>query len=251
MNYFLSKVKSVASSFVACGSLAAEPTFRDLSDKIVLAHKGFFNKECKDFYKENSIEVCRIAGLTDYISIIELDLRKSKDGIVYCHHGSFFEYYFTLKFSKPFSFMRRKYGAASLQELLEVIPESKTVFLDIKDKSIQREDIETVFFGKRFKEVILGNKSASFLRRFDGLPEVFVKILNGNIFCNFYDLRKLKKEGFKYFEVVFPFQIRRRVIRSVEQNGLEFRCSGLFFTKRSYWRVVERYGVKHISSDFI
>lgn len=50
----------------------------NLQTKIVLPHKGFFNKESEKQYKENSVEVCKISATKDYISIIELDVRKSK-----------------------------------------------------------------------------------------------------------------------------------------------------------------------------
>ena len=84
------------------------------------------------------------------------------------------------------------------------------------------------------------------------MPKEFVKIFNGNIFCNFYDLAKLKSKNFKYFEVVFPFQIREKVIKKVHAAGMEFRCSALFFTnKKKYWEKINKYSLKQISSDFI
>ena len=84
------------------------------------------------------------------------------------------------------------------------------------------------------------------------MPGEFVKILNGNIFCNFYNLKKLKGDSFKYFEVVFPFQVSKEIINRVEKEGMQFRCAGLFFlNKRTYWNKINKYNIKHISSDFI
>jgi len=54
----------------------------NLEDKIVLTHKGCFNKECEKMYRENSKEVCALSVRKDYIHIIEIDVRKSKDGIL-------------------------------------------------------------------------------------------------------------------------------------------------------------------------
>lgn len=227
----------------------------DLQNKIVLAHMGYFNKECRKNYRENSKDVCKVATTKDYIGIIELDVRKSKDNILYCYHGTLFQYYFGFIFSQKFSDIKKKYDVDSLEEILSVITEDKTVFLDLKSKSITREDILNALEGKKFKEIILGNTglfSVSFLDRFDNMPNQFVKAMNGNIFCNFYDLKKLKEKKYKYFEVVFPFQINKRLIENVKKASLEFRCAGLFFSSgESYWRKIDKYAIQHVSSDFV
>ena len=216
---------------------------------------GYFNKECRKTYRENSIDVCKIATIKDYIGIIELDVRKSKDGVLYCYHGTLLQYWFGFIFSQKFSDIKKKYGVDSLEEILEVITEDKTIFLDLKSKSITKEDILNALNGKKFKEIILANtglSSVSFLERFSNMPEKFVKAMNGNIFCNFYNLKKLKDKNYKYFEVVFPFQINRKLIENVKKNGLEFRCAGLFFPNgKSYWDKINRYDINHITSDFI
>ena len=102
----------------------------DLQNKIVLAHMGYFDKECRKTYRENSEEVCRVATTKDYIGIIELDVRKSRDGVLYCYHGTLLQYLFGFIFSQKFSDIKKKYGVDSLKEILEVITEDKTVFLD-------------------------------------------------------------------------------------------------------------------------
>jgi hypothetical protein len=77
------------------------------------------------------------------------------------------------------------------------------------------------------------------------MGEHFVKVMNGNIFCNFYNFKKLKENNYKYTEVVFPFQVTKRIIAKAEQNGLEFRCAGLFFlNKKRYWNKINQYNIK-------
>lgn len=224
----------------------------ELCEKIVLAHKGFFNKTCEKIYRENSKDVCAVSTRKDYIGIIELDVRKSKDGVLYCYHGTFIQYYFTLRFPRDFSVLKKKYSVEALAKILDVITEDKIVFLDIKDVSINRADIFDAFADKRFKQVIIGHRSVSFLKRFYRMPREFVKIINGNVFCNFYNIGDLRRDNFRYFEVVFPFQVRSKIIERVKKNNLEFRCAGLFFfSKESYWRKINKYNIKHISSDFI
>lgn len=227
----------------------------DLQNKIVLAHMGYFNKDSRKNYRENSKDVCKISTTKDYIGIIELDVRKSKEGVLYCYHGTLLKYWFGFIFSQKFSDIKKKYEVDSLEEILEVITEDKTIFLDLKSKSITREDILNALEGKKFKEIILGNTglfSVSFLERFYNMPNQFVKAMNGNIFCNFYNLKKLKEKNYKYFEVVFPFQINKKLVENVKKNGLEFRCAGLFFRNgKSYWSKINKYGIQHVSSDFV
>lgn len=227
----------------------------NLNNKIVLAHKGYFNRECEKSYRENSRNVCKVSTTKDYIGIIELDVRKSKDGVLYCYHGTLMQYWFGLRNSAKFADTQKKYGVDSLKEVLEVITGDKTIFLDLKSKTITREDILSALKGKKFREIILGNtglSSVAFLDRFSNMPEQFVKAMNGNIFCNFYDLKKLKDKNYKYFEVVFPFQINKRLIEKVRKAGLQFRCAGLFFSNReSYWEKINKYDIRHVSSDFV
>lgn len=219
---------------------------------IIKAHKGFPDKTSEKLYRENSLEACRESGLRDTIGIIELDLRKSKDGILYCYHGTLFQYYVPRLLRKNFAVLKQKYGVSSLEEILSVIPETKIIFLDIKDGTITAEDIGRVLLGRGYKEIILGNKSVSFLRRFDGLPPNFVKSFNGNIFCAFYDLQRLKAANFKYFEVVFPFQITRNLMKRVKEHGLEFHTASLFFRSETrYWNAILKNGIRYVSSDFV
>jgi len=225
---------------------------KNTNGKIVLAHCGFFDYKCREKYRENSKEVCELATKKDYVDIIELDVRKSKDGIIYCYHGNWFFYNISSKFPKDFSTLKQKYNVDSLKDVLSVIIEDKIIFLDIKDTNVTREDILSCFKNKKLKKIILGNKSPSYLKRFYSMPNNFVKIFNGNIFCKFYNLKKLKKDNFRYFEVVFPFQISNDIIKKTRDNSPEFRCASLFFkNKKSYFKKINKYNVKHITSDFL
>ncbi len=213
---------------------------------------GFFNKASRKEYRENSKEVCAISSEKDYVDIIELDIRKSADGILYCYHGNLFEYHFILKLPLRFASLQKHYHVDTLKDVLSVIDEKKSIFLDIKDTKITRGDILDDFKDTNFKEIIIGNKSVLYLDRFIDMPNNFVKILNGNIFCNFYDAQKLRKKGFKYFEAVFSFQVNTESFKKVKKGGLMFRISGLgFLTKDAYWKKIHKYNISHISSDFI
>lgn len=223
----------------------------NLQNKIVLAHKGFFNKNSEQIYRENSKELCEITTKKDYISIIELDVRKSRDGILYCYHGSFWEYFIFLKFPRDFSYMKEKYNVDKLEDILKIITEDKRVLLDLKDKTITREDILKVTEDKKFKEVILGNPSVSFLKRFHDMPSEFSKIFFGNIFCNFYNLKYLRDLNYKYFDVVFLFQLNKKVVDKIRLFGMEPGCFPVFCTRESYYEALSIYHMRRINSDFV
>ena len=223
-----------------------------LQDKIILAHKGYFDKASEKIYRENSKEICAITARKDYIKIIELDVRKSSDNILYCYHGSIWEYAIGLKLTHTISEIKQKYNVDILIDILGVIKDDKIIMLDIKDDNISSDDILHTVGNKKFKEIIIQHNSVAFLRKYDSLPKEFTKILCGNIFCTFYSFVNLKKENFKYIDVVFPFQICKKIMIEAERNGISIGCSPLFFwSQKSFWRRINKYGVRRVQSDFI
>lgn len=162
------------------------------------------------------------------------------------------EYYVFLKIPLKIDTLKKYKNINTLWEILEILNTKKKVFLDIKDTSITRNDILCIFKEKKFEEVILWNKSVRFLNRFNDMPEMFKKIMNWNIFCNYYDFDYLKSRNYKYFEVVFWFQISNRLIERLNESGLILRISGIWFRSiKNYYKIIEKYNITHISSDFI
>lgn len=224
----------------------------NLEGKIICAHRGYFDKECRKTYRENSTDLCEAASKKEYIQAIELDVRKSKDGILYCYHGTFMQFFFLLKVRRSFTDIKRRYHVDALSEVLRVISEDKMISLDLQDTFITKADILTAIGDQQFKEVILASPSVSFLERFYDMPRNFVKFMIRNPFAPLYDLKKLKEKNYKYYEVVFPFQVTKSVAERAARHGLGFSCQALFFlSKRSYWKKIEAYNIQWISSDFI
>lgn len=225
----------------------------DLKDKMIYAHKGYFNRASYDTYRENSVEVFKMADSKPYIQAIELDVRKSKDGVLYCYHGNLFQYLFILKLHLPFAELKKRYGAPTLTEVLDVISPGKVLILDMKDTKVTKEDIASVFAGKQFREIVIANKSVSFLKRFNDMPKEFVKMLNGNIFSTFYNFPKLREDNFKYFEIVFPFMATKKTLARIKENGLEFVGfpAAIFLGEKQYLRCVNKYNLPYIPAYFV
>lgn len=222
--------------------------------KAVFAHRGYFNKASKRFYRENSKAICEAAAQKDYVKVIEIDVRKSSDGVLYCYHGKLLQYYFSLRIPRKFSNIRRRYHVDTLSDVLDVIPEDKVLFLDIKSRSITRSDVLGVLAGRTFKEVVLGHTSltTAFLDRFYDMPPGVVKAMNGLVLRRFHDIKKLKEKNYKYIAATFPFQVDLDIVRKAEQHGIELMYMGVFSRgAKHYLRVVDKYGIPHVFSDFV
>lgn len=113
---------------------------------LVMAHKGG-----SAHGRENAIDTIKRA-LAYRPDIIEVDVRKSRDGIMYCHHGS--EPWGTLMAAffglLPFRQIQRLAGQRdTLKEILAVIPEDTLVYLDLKDPWIVASDLRPIITGRK------------------------------------------------------------------------------------------------------
>ena len=84
--------------------------------------------------------------------IIEVDVRKSRDGVLYCHHGSvplgvcaatFFGF---LTFKQIQSLIGQRDPLAAV---LSIIPSDTLVYLDIKDGWVHCDDLRPFIVGRR------------------------------------------------------------------------------------------------------
>jgi glycerophosphoryl diester phosphodiesterase len=105
---------------------------------LVMAHRGGYV-----YGRENALETVKKA-LEAKPDIIELDVRKSRDGILYCHHGSGPWGVIAAAFFGLLSFVhiQRLVGARNtLESILKSIPSDTRIYLDIKDFWITKEDL--------------------------------------------------------------------------------------------------------------
>jgi hypothetical protein len=76
--------------------------------------------------------------------MVELDIRKSADGIIFCHHGSvpFGALYAQTVFGRSSfqSVLQRFPEIKTVDKMLSIIPDSVMIMLDVKQKNITPED---------------------------------------------------------------------------------------------------------------
>jgi hypothetical protein len=141
---------------------------------LVMAHGGGLGHG-----RENSVEAIREA-LKYNPDIVEIDIRKSRDGILYLHHGSIPFGVFAAQFFGflKFDWIQRFVGKLdNLQAGIEAVPSSVDVYLDLKSTNITSADLKSLISGKRNIWVTAYSvPQLSELR--SGLGEDFVYVLN-------------------------------------------------------------------------
>ncbi len=142
----------------------------------ISAHRG---GDC--FATENSLGAVK-QSLAYKPDIIELDVRKSEDGILYCFHGNFLEFLFPKIFlTGSFSLLRKKKPTlTTLKELAQVVGKKSILFLDIKDYSISFSEIKDVLIDIPTLEIWIAAQNIDYLRAFPS-PTSWKKVCNGGV----------------------------------------------------------------------
>lgn len=108
------------------------------------------------WYWDNSIKSIE-ESLKNNFDIIEVDVRKSKDWILYCYHWNFLEvilYKFLLQ-TKNFKELKRLKNIISLEEAINIVWEKSYIFLDLKEYSIRPQELEKILKNKITKWIYL------------------------------------------------------------------------------------------------
>lgn len=175
---------------------------------------------------ENKTETI-VATLTYSPDIIELDIRKSKDGVLYCHHGSI---PFGILFSQIlhlFSFQTIQHllgPVDTFEKILSVIPPNTIVYVDIKENVINARDLLPIFDMSATKRWWIAAYSVQHLHELrDGLGEKFVYVLNQPRFNLATTLRAL--DGKADIVQLFLWQATPRQITALRDQGVEFHIS--------------------------
>jgi glycerophosphoryl diester phosphodiesterase len=131
----------------------------------------------KGLGKENTLEALKNT-LPYKPDILEMDVRKSKDGVLYCHHGSIPFGAALSQVLKVFTLSQIRFllgRVDTLQELLEAVPSDTIVYLDLKENRISPEDVREALRHCPSRHIWIGAYSFKHLRRMrEGLGENYV-----------------------------------------------------------------------------
>lgn len=200
------------------------------------AHAG-----CTTGGRENSIEaITRSLAIFPNI-LIEIDVRKSADCVLYCHHGSI---PFGVSIAAFFGFLsferiQRLVGPRdTLKAILDVIPQENTIYLDIKDRSISADDLRRVL-GSRKRLWIGPITSIRHLQELRlGLGEEYLYGFSRPVL---FPRRAAKRlEGLSDFVQSFWWNWTPDTIRAVEARGMLYHPVEWYISRKRYLRLLER-----------
>lgn len=193
--------------------------------------------------RPNSVE--SVAEALKYpVGIIELDIRKSRDGILYCYHWSWFAW--ILKYLN-FGLIKKTIGVNTLEEVLEVITWKKIIFLDIKDKRITAEDLKKVC-DKFDQEYWLASCDLEYLGQLKSVLKSYKFVYNFGFLFFRQGVQKAKAQGINIVKV-FRWQLNSNLKSFLFQSGIRFNIHPWFMNTKQYLGMVEKYGTVWIAYD--
>jgi len=197
-----------------------------------------FHGNSNFFGKPNSF-ISIQQGVKLPVDIIELDIRKSKDGVLYCYHGGLFACllkYFNFRVVRKFLLVDK------LTDILSIIPVQKTVFLDIKENTITATDLKPIFYRFNTHRFWLAAYNLKYLRQLKiNLGEQYQYIYNfGFVFLN-RGLRLSKTIGINVIKI-FSWQCTDKNIEKINNSGLNFVIEETFVNKNKLDKLISLYG---------
>lgn len=194
---------------------------------LLMAHGGAVNGT------ENTLQA--IADSLDRgVDIIEIDIRKSSDGVLFCYHGNVIEYIFhNFFFNMPFAQLKRRYHSPpTLSKVADLVDNRAILFLDIKDQHITAQDLRTALSHHQSAQIYVAKNSLRYFEQLFGLPDAWVTVYNVGMLFPRRSLHRIKKAGLSIVEV-FRWNYHAAATR-LRQIGVHPAVSRWLFTKRAY-----------------
>jgi len=196
---------------------------------LIMAHKGG-----TAYGRENALETVRTA-LGHKPDIIEVDVRKSRDGVLYCHHGSvpfgvFFATFFGLL---SFKTIQRLVGKRdTLADILAAIPDDTLIYLDLKDLWITATDLAPLVAG-RPNMWIAPFWSPRWLKELRaGLGEAHAYAFNRPVLFPHRAVRAL--DGNADMIQFFRWDWTRRIVDAIEEDDVACHMIEWFISRKRY-----------------
>ena len=183
--------------------------------------------------------------------LIELDIRRSKDDVLYCYHGfPAVPMFFLAHFFKYFSFatIRRWLHVNTLEEILSAVKKPSAFYLDIKNDHLARHlDNLCVQFPQH--NFWLASYDPERIRRWkQSLNGRYVYVYNFS-FWNFKKglerAKEIKLDAFK----LFPWQCTPAHVEQMKQAGIAHIIHPLMLSRTRYQKLIDRFGSLLICVD--
>lgn len=208
-----------------------------LKDPLKMVHAGGMGHA-----KENSVKAVKIS-MKNGADIIELDLRKSSDGVLFCYHGFGVIVYLLAYFLRfmPFKLVRKITKANTIDEILNIIDKPTIIALDLKSIDITAEDIKNIKFAKHHEVWI-----SFFL--FSHLKKIKEDLHGDYKFINYLSLwafdsnvEKARKAGLHAFQI-FPWQCTETNIKKIQDAGMKHAIAPVLVRKSKFYKLIDQFG---------
>lgn len=183
--------------------------------------------------RENSIEGLQ-AALSFNADIIEIDVRKSRDGVLYCHHGLIPFGVFAAQFFRFINFKTIKQLVGereTLADMLAIIPEHVDIYLDVKSRRISAEDLKPHVSIKNTVWVS-AYRIWQLKKLRKGLGEDFIYAYNRPFILKTTDIPRLV--GVADIVHLLKWQWKQKTIDEIESKGIACRLAHWFLTFKEY-----------------
>lgn len=183
--------------------------------------------------------------------LIELDIRRSADDVLYCYHGfpavpMFFLAHF-LKYL-PFATIRRWLRVNTLEEILSAVKKPSSFYLDIKDDHLAWHLDRVCRKFPRHQFWLASYEPDRLARWKKNLGSRYHYVYNFS-FWNFKKgFRRAKLIGLYAFKLL-PWQCTAKNIQRMRQAGIRHIIHPLLITRANYQMLIRRFGSLWVCVD--
>lgn len=188
---------------------------------------------CGDYFGPENSKQALLKTLKYKPDIIEIDVRKSSDGVLFCYHGNILEVLFSrFYFNKPFKRLQEKYRSlVTLREIVKIIGNKCEIYLDIKDSRINDKDLKNVFKGIKTKQVYIGSALFSFIEKIK-VPKKWKKVVVGVIDFKI-NIERVKKANIRMVQL-FKWNSTKKNLEKLRKNSVEFALASWFLKPKNF-----------------
>lgn len=212
--------------------------------ELLLAHRWW-----KEFgFWENTILWIK-ESLKKNFDIIEVDVRKSKDGFLYCYHWNLREilFYKRLLKTRNLEYLKKQKNVILLEDVFEIVWNKASIFIDIKEYDILNTDLEKIIKKYTTKKIYISSFNVKKLIEISKL-----KIKNNNINTVYYSVKPLSiRKKYETFDIVqlHHWNINRKII----EKNIKIAINPFFLSKRKYTKTIKKlkWKLEYIHTDMI
>lgn len=216
----------------------------NLEKPLIMAHAGGM-----DHGKENSPEAVK-KSLEYHPDIIELDIRKSADNILFCYHGFGIFVYFLAYFLRYFkhSNIKKIFGIKSeLKEILDLIKEPLIVYLNLKDGRITPQEIDALHDKYPHIEFWIGMSNGKKIAELK--QKLKYKYEFHSTWPNIFSFENALANSLKndlHSVKLLPWQCNKQNLELIKKHGLTHILEPIFVTNKGFAKLSKKWGTLYI-----